>query len=232
VGALVARLNVGLPKPLPYRGKAVPSGFVKEPVGEPLWLSETGLEGDDQADKKNHGGPEKAVCVYPLEHYPYWEGRLGRVLPAAAFGENFSTEGFAEPGVRIGDVYRVGDPVRGATVQVSQPRQPCYKLAARHGVKELALWVQRTGLTGFYFRVLEEGEVRAGDGISLVERPREAVSVAEANRVMHLNGYDREGIERLLAVPQLSASWRRTLGKRLDDRPEDASPRLEGLSES
>ena len=224
----IASLNVGKPAPLVYRGKTVPSGFRKAPVSRPVWLGETNLEGDGQADLKNHGGPDKAVCVYPLEHYPYWEGRLERRLEAGAFGENFSTEGLLEAGVCVGDVFRVGEPHRGALVQVSQPRQPCFKLAARHGVKELALWVQETGLTGFYFRVLEEGFVEARDGVVLVERPAPRATVSEANRLMHRDKDDLEAIERLLAVPELSSNWRRTFEKRLSGRVEDAAPRLEG----
>lgn len=211
MNARLVSLNVGEPKPLAYRGKHVQSGFRKSPEPGGLWLGETGLEGDGQADLENHGGPEKAVCVYPLEHYPYWQERLERPLEPGAFGENFSTEGLLESDVCIGDVYRVG----GALVQVSQPRQPCYKMAARHGVKELALWVLETGFTGFYFRCLEPGEVRMGEGISLVRRARTPVSLAEANRVMHHDKRDVESIELLLAVPELAASWRRTFEKRL-----------------
>lgn len=211
MNARLVSLNVGEPKPLAYRGKHVQSGFRKSPEPGGLWLGETGLEGDGQADLENHGGPEKAVCVYPLEHYPYWQERLERPLEPGAFGENFSTEGLLESDVCIGDVYRVG----GALVQVSQPRQPCYKMAARHGVKELALWVLETGFTGFYFRCLEPGEVRMGEEISLVRRARTPVSLAEANRVMHHDKRDVESIELLLAVPELAASWRRTFEKRL-----------------
>ncbi len=191
-------------------------------------MSRTGLEGDAQADLKNHGGPEKAVCVYPLEHYPHWITRLGQELRPGAFGENFSTEGLLEQEVCIGDVYRVGSTV----VQVSQPRQPCFKLAARHGVKELALWVQEAGLTGFYFRCLEPGEVRAGEEIELVERSERGVSLCEANRVMHRDKQDVEGIKRLLAIVELSTSWRRTLTKRLSGAIEDTAPRLGGSSEA
>lgn len=226
--ARLVSLNVGTPAPLAYRGKHVPSGFRKSPTSGPLRLGKTNLDGDGQADLKNHGGPEKAVCVYPLEHYPYWEGRLGRRLGAGAFGENFSAEGLLEPGVCVGDVYRVGEAGRGALVQVSQPRQPCFKLAARHRVKELALWVQQTGFTGFYFRVLEEGEVAAGDGIVLVDRPAPAATLAEANRVMHRDKDDLAAVRRLLAVPELSANWRRNFEKRLSGEEADAAPRLEG----
>lgn len=222
--ARLSSLNVGTPAPMDHRGKTVSSGIVKTPVSGPLWLSRIGLEGDAQADLKNHGGPEKAVCVYPLEHYPYWEERLGRTLRPGSFGENFGVEGLVEPGVCIGDTYRVGR----ATVQVSQPRQPCFKLAARHGVKELALWVQETGFTGFYLRCLESGTVSPGDGIEWISRPEGTVSVAEANRVMHRDRRDVAGIERLLSVAELSANWRRTLTKRLSGAMESTAPRLEG----
>ncbi len=231
MNASLISLNVGQPRPLAYRGKHVPSSFRKAPVqaAEALWLGETGLEGDAQADLKNHGGPDKAVCVYPLEHYPYWSARLGRSLELGAFGENFSTERLLEREVYVGDVYRVGD----AVVQVSQPRQPCFKMAARHGVKELAWWVQEIGFTGFYFRCLEPGEVRVGGDIALLERSAPEVTVEEANRVMHHDKRDVAGIERLLAVPELSTNWRRAFEKRLMDAREDgedAPPRLEGLA--
>ena len=157
--AQLVSLNTGRPALLPYRGRQVETSFVKVAVPDSLWLGYAGLAGDEQADKQNHGGLDKAVCVYALEHYPYWEEWLGTKLPEAAFGENFSTTGLTESEVCIGDVYRVGN----ATVQVSQPRQPCYKLAARHGIKELALWTEETGFTGFYLRCPEPGEVRAGD---------------------------------------------------------------------
>lgn len=224
VSARLVSLNVGLPRTLAYRGKHVPSGFRKSPVRGPLRLDQTGLEGDAQADVKNHGGPEKAVCVYPSEHYPYWEARLDRALEAGSFGENFGTEDLLETEVCIGDVYRAGT----AVVQVNQPRQPCFKLAARHGIKELALWVRETGFTGFYLRCLEPGEVRAGDGIVLLERPAHDVSLAKANRVMHRDKRDTVGIERLLSIPELSDSWRSQLEERLSGAVESADPGIPG----
>lgn len=228
VNAKIASLNVGRPRPLVYRGKHVRSGFVKAPVSESVWLSRTNLDGDRQADLRVHGGAEKAVCVYPLEHYPYWRRRLGRDLPVAAFGENFSTEGFTESGVCVGDVYRIGTSDKGATVQLSQPRQPCFKLGARHELPELVLWVQQTGRTGFYFRVLEEGEVGPGDEISLLKRPDHGFTVTEANRLMHHDKTDLAGVERLLAVEELAESWRSKFAKRLSGKVEDDSARIEG----
>ena len=211
VGARVVSVNVGLPGPLAHGKGEVRSGIFKTSVRGAVRFRENGLRGDGQADKKNHGGPDKAACVYPLEHYPYWEGRLGPGLEPGAFGENFSAEGLVETEVGIGDVFRVGM----AVAQVSQPRVPCFKLAARHGEEMLAAWVKETGFTGFYLRCLEPGEVRAGDDISLVESGGSGFTVAGANRVMHGDA-DVAGIERLRAVPELSAEWKRMLSCRLE----------------
>ncbi|GGO29968.1 MOSC domain-containing protein [Deinococcus humi] len=227
IGARIKQLSVGLPAPLPYRDGMVPSGFVKTPVNWGLQLGREGLQGDGQADRQYHGGPEKAVCVYPGEHYPYWEQLLGRSLGPAAFGENFRVVGLTERAVCIGDIVKVGK----AVVQVSQPRQPCFKLAARHDVPKFTLWVQKTGLTGWYFRVLEAGEVRAGARLSLVSRSGNAVTIQEANRVMHRDKLDYAAIERLLSQQGLSRSWRATFEKRLGGSFEDTTARLNGRQE-
>ncbi len=211
MSARVVSLNVGLPRSLAHGGGEVRSGIFKSPIRGAVRFGETGLEGDGQADTEHHGGPDKAVCVYAAEHLPYWRERLGLSLEPGAFGENFSTEGLVETEVRIGDVYRVGT----AVAQVSQPRIPCFKLAARHGVKELALWVRETGFTGYYLRCLEPGEVRAGDEVLPVEGAERGFTIAEANRVMHGDGQDAASIERLLATPALSAEWNRMLEIRL-----------------
>lgn len=212
--ARLVSLNVGKPRELAHGQRTtVRSAIYKTPVSGALRLGELGLEGDEQADLNAHGGPDKAVCVYPAEHYHIWEAWLGLEVGPASFGENFTTSGWLEEEAHIGDIYRVG----GATVQITQPRQPCYKLAARHGVKELAALVAHSGRTGFYLRMLQEGEVEAGDKVELLERPTDAVSLSEANRVMHLDTTDVYGIERLLGVAALSGSWRATLTKRLKD---------------
>lgn len=222
-GKLIS-VNVGTPGTLTYLGKEVPSSFVKTVVSSPVWLNRDGLAGDEQADLKNHGGPDKAVCVYPQEHYGYWSSRLRRELPVAAFGENFTTEELLEDNVCIGDVYEVG----GATVQVSQPRQPCFKLAARHEEPTLALWVQETGRTGFYFRCLNAGWVSVGEFLGLVHRHPQEITVAEANCLMHRDKDDVEGLERLLAVAELSLSWRRTFERRLLGQMDGTRERVRG----
>ena len=222
-GKLIS-VNVGTPGTLTYLGKEVPSSFIKTVVSSPVWLNRDGLAGDEQADLKNHGGPDKAVCVYPQEHYGYWSSRLHRELSVAAFGENFTAEGLLEDNVCIGDIYEVGE----ATVQVSQPRQPCFKLAARHEQPKLALWVQETGLTGFYFRCLRASWVSVGEPLRLVHRHPQEITVAEANCLMHRDKDDVEGLERLLAVAELSLSWRRTFERRLLGQMDGTRERVRG----
>lgn len=209
--ATVISVNVGMPASLDHGGKAVLSGIRKQPVQGGITVAAGGLPGDGQADPVHHGGPDKAVCAYSFNHYPYWEKRLGRPLEAGAFGENLTLSGWNEADWRIGDQVRIGT----ALLQVSQPRQPCYKLGARHGVPELTQWVASTGYTGFYLRVLKEGVVQAGDEAVVVERHAASITIAEANRVMHRDKADADGIRRLLAVDELAGSWREMLQARL-----------------
>ncbi|MFD0670218.1 MOSC domain-containing protein [Cohnella sp. GCM10027633] len=208
----VVSLNVGKVQAGQYKGKDQRSAIVKSSVAGAVRLGELGFAGDEQADLVYHGGPDKAVCVYSLDHYPHWEQVLGRTLPHGSFGENFSVSGLLEADVRIGDTFGIGS----AVVQASQPRQPCWKLAMRWGLDELPLLVTETGATGFYFRTLSGGEVSAGDTLRLLSRHPAGITVAEANRVMHRDKDDADGIRALLAVDALSASWVRTLTARLE----------------
>lgn len=188
------------------------TGFFKNQIPGRIWLGRRNLEGDGQADLQNHGGPEKAVNAYPIEHYRFWEEALGLTeLPHGAFGENFTIHGLVESDVCIGDVFAIGD----ALVQISQPRQPCWKLARRWRVRDLALKVQETGRTGWYFRVLREGTVEAGSTLVLTERPCPEWSVALANEVMHHRIHDMEAARSLLECQFLSARWRETLARRV-----------------
>jgi MOSC domain-containing protein YiiM len=201
---IIQHLNIGLPKQELFHGKEVITGMCKKPVSGPLLLTRQGLEGDGVGDRKHHGGLDKAVCVYGLDHYAYWEKVLGIRMPGAAFGENFSVTGMQEEAIHIGDMFRVGS----ARVQVSQPRQPCNTLAARYGRADFVKLVVDSGHTGFYFRVLEEGMVKAGDSLDLVEQDSHGVSLDFANHIYHHDRQNREGIEKVLAVPALSESWR------------------------
>jgi MOSC domain-containing protein YiiM len=203
-------INTGRAESRPYNGREARSGIFKRPVAVPVKLGLIGLEGDEQADLVNHGGPDKAVCVYSFRHYRHWEEVLGQALPLGAFGENFTIDGWTEADVHIGDVFAVGT----AKVQISQPRIPCWKLAMKWGLSELPALVTESGATGFYFRVLEPGEVETGE-LALLERHPERLTVQEANRVMHRDKADAAGIRRLLGVDALAESWRGTLERRL-----------------
>ena len=199
-------LSIGLPKKEVFHGKELTTGICKKPVDGPRLLTRQGFEGDGVGDLKYHGGSDKAVCVYSIDHYPWWERVLGITLPQAAFGENLSVEGMREEDVCIGDIYRIGT----TEVQVSQPRQPCKTLAARYGREDFVKQVVDSGRTGFYFKVINEGRVQAGDEITLVQRDPRGVSITYANQIYHHDRKNREGIEKVLIVTALSASWQKS----------------------
>ncbi len=217
-------LNVGLPRQVQFRQKDVSTGIFKKATDEALYLSYLNFEGDGQGDLVHHGGREKAVCVYPFEHYPFWEKELKRPLEYGALGENLTTKGLLETEVCIGDVFELGK----AIVQISQPRQPCYKLTIRYGVPEMLLKVQETGFTGFYFRVLAEGLVSRNDKLALLHRHPQKVTVSYANVMMHQEKENIEGMERILQVEELSSNWKQTFQKRLKGIGTDSSERLTG----
>jgi Uncharacterized protein conserved in bacteria len=208
----IVSLNVGTPVETMHGNKPVQTGIFKSPSSSKHYLSKTGLSGDGQADLVFHGGPDKAVCVYFERHFPYWEEWLGNKLSYGAFGENWTVSDWTEHDLCIGDIVQAGEIV----VQVSQPRQPCFKLGIRHQRPELTAQVQQTGLTGFYFRVLKEGEVGAGEGLTVLKRHPAAISLAEANRVMYQGKEDLAGMTALLEVEELSDSWKQTLLSRIE----------------
>ena len=220
----IVSLNVGKPKIVQFGKKEVETGFHKSSTLDTLFLSSVNFEGDGQGDLVHHGGVEKAVCCYPFEHYPFWENELNRPLSAGSFGENLTLRGLTESDVCIGDTFKIG----GAVVQLSQPRQPCFKLSLVHELKELPVIMQNTGYTGFYFRVLQEGAVSANDKLVRISRPKLVITVAEANRLMHHDKDDVVGIEQILSLQELSSSWRKTFEKRLNGQTVDASERLTG----
>ncbi len=204
-------IQVGMPRLLddgdPARHPWL-SAFIKEPVTGPVWLGRMNLSGDAQADLKNHGGPDKAVLAYAAAHYAAWRAELGRPdLPYGAFAENFTVDGLDEQTVCIGDIYAVG----GAQVQVSQPRQPCWKIARRWGMEDLTARVIATGRTGWYFRVLAEGYVEPGVPVTLLHRPFPQWTVARATEVMRHRRAHPDAARELAACPLLSAHWREAL---------------------
>ncbi|GIZ13867.1 MOSC domain-containing protein [Pseudomonas sp. NCCP-436] len=207
------------------------SAIAKQPRDEALALSANGLAGDEQGDLRVHGGVEKAVHHYPQEHYARWIEELGEhplLGQPGAFGENFSTTGWTEADVCLGDCIRVGT----ALLQVSQGRMPCWKLNDRFGVAKLALRVQQSGRTGWYYRVLEEGVVRAGDRLQLVERRHPDWSLARLAGVLFDSRIDPELLRECLQLP-LVPSWKRYLARRLESGCiEDWSPRLDGPAAS
>lgn len=209
--AVIAAVNVGLPKAVPNGKKEVETGIFKYPVDGAVYLSKLGFEGDGQADLKNHGGPDKAACVYSTDRFAFWEDGVLPKLGPGAFGENLSIAGAAEEDFCIGDTFAIGE----AVVQLSQPRQPCFKLSVRYGVPELPAKVQETGYSGFYFRVLQEGRVQAGDRIELLKRHSAGMTVMRANEIKYKLKDDVEAIRSLLGIEELADAWRGPLETRL-----------------
>ena len=202
----VVSLQTGQPGTLPWRGKQVRTAISKTPRTGRVMLTPTGFEGDVQADLRYHGGPDKAVCCYPTEHRADWEELVGQPLPHGAFGENLATAGLLERELHIGDVLGVGE----ATVQVAQPRGPCFKLAARWGRRRLPALMAKEMRSGWYLRVVRPGAVQVGDELRLLERVSD-VSVAEVMRVTYVDKKDNAAIRRVLDVPELADAWRRDL---------------------
>jgi MOSC domain-containing protein YiiM len=205
-------VNVGRPRDSIWRGEIVRTGIFKDPVAGRVALRGHNLVGDAQADLSVHGGADKAVYGYPSEHYTFWCDWLGvDALPWGAFGENLTTEGLLEGDVAIGDRFRIGS----AVLEASQPRIPCHKLALRHGRADLPKHFQRSGRSGFYFRVVGEGELAAGDAVERVAADPRGLSVA-AVQSLSRGVEDRELLRRAVAHPALAAVWRDELRARLE----------------
>lgn len=189
------------------------SGIAKLPVSGPVTIRQFNIEGDEQADLKHHGGPDKAVLAYPTEHYRFWADEFDSVdWCPGCFGENLPLEGCTESDVCIGDVFEFGD----ARLQVSQPRQPCWKLSRRWKIPKLAVRVQQTRRTGWYFRVLQQGVAEAGQLMRLIERPATRWTISVANEIMFAKPRDSVLDAELSRVDALSASWKETLSKRVN----------------
>lgn len=198
--------------------------FKEERTGK-VWLTKTGLEQDEVADTKVHGGPEKALFAYPIQHYAYWQQRLQKnSMVAGGMGENLVIDGVDEFMTFIGDIYRFG----GAIIEVSQPRRPCWKPARRHRVLDLALQIQDTGRTGWYYRVLEEGYVEANVTLELIERPHPEWSIAAANEVMYVDKDNLRRAYELASCTALAPNWTESLERRLRGRESSIERRVYG----
>jgi MOSC domain-containing protein YiiM len=203
-------ISVARVRTIPHRGAEVRTGIYKEPVPGVHRVGFTGLETDLQVDLENHGGPDKAIYVYTEENYRFWQGELGRTWPHGQFGENFTVSGMPDETVHIGDVFRIG----GITAQVTQPRVPCFKLGVKMGDPRFVKRFHQSGRVGFYLRILATGSVTAGENIELLEADPNELNIHDAMLAMIPGEYQQESIARVLAVPALSAAWRKSLEKR------------------
>jgi MOSC domain-containing protein YiiM len=217
--AVVYSVQIGTPKNYGFEDavdthdKPWATGFFKSPIKGPVFVGTTNLDGDGQADLKNHGGIDKAVLAYSADHYPKWRDELRMPgMPCGAFGENLTIACLSEESVYIGDIFRIGK----VTFEVSQPRQPCWKLARRWRMHELVGLVVRNGRTGWYLRVLEQGRIEARMPLALIERPNPAWSIARANEILHHRKTDLPLALELADVPGLAESWVEELRERAE----------------
>jgi MOSC domain-containing protein YiiM len=207
----VVSLNVGGPREVEWRGRLVRTSIWKEPVQGAVRVTSLNLDGDAQSDLSVHGGPDKAVYAYPAEHYDYWQRELDvDALPWAAFGENLTTSGILEPDIGIGDRVRVGS----AELMVTQPRLPCFKLGIRFGRDDMVKRFLQSGRSGFYFTVVREGEITAGDRLEIAVRDSRGVTVSDMIALETADEPDRDLLRRALETPALPESWKRHFRKR------------------
>ena len=203
--ARLLSVNVGLPRDIAWQGKTVHTAVWKAPVQGPRMVRRLNIDGDGQGDLAGHGGEHRAVFVYQIDSYRYWQSELGRNdFTYGQFGENFTVDGLSDQEVCIGDRYRIGS----ALFEVTQPRVTCYRVGIRMNEPQMAALLVARGRPGFYFRVLKEGEVEAGDEIVQVAAGPERMTVFEINALLYLPGHPRSQLERALRIPALSAGWR------------------------
>ena len=209
----VISVNVGQPRKLFLKGEIVETGINKAPVQGRVAVRRLNLDGDRQADLTVHGGVDKAVYAYPAEHYEYWQEQFPEMdLPWGMFGENLSLTGLFEDTVHIGDQLQVGT----ARLMVTQPRLPCFKLGIKFERDDIIKRFLASGRTGFYFAVLEEGEVAAGDAISVLHRDERQVKVADIVRLYREDKYNVELMRRVIAVEALPEEWRDYFQERVE----------------
>jgi len=205
-------VNVGLPREIKWRGKLVRTSIFKAPVQGRVRVTRLSIEGDQQSDLSVHGGIDKAVYVYPSEHYPFWREELpGMDLPWGMFGENLTTQGMLEDTVHIGDRLRAGS----AEFVVTQPRMPCFKLGIRFGRPDMVKRFQHSGRSGFYLSVVREGEITAGDSLEWIARDENGVTVADVANLYTADAADPALLHRVSELSALPQGWRDHFRKRL-----------------
>jgi MOSC domain-containing protein YiiM len=211
----VVSVNVGMPREIMTKMGPVTTGIFKEPVAGPVMIRTLNLDGDRQADLMVHGGPEKAVYAYPAEYYPYWRDQLPQAeLEPGMFGENLTTVGLFEDSLFIGDRVRVGN----AVLEVTQPRMPCYKLTLKFGRDDMIKRFLKSGKSGFYFSVVEEGDVNVDSPIEILSRDENKVSVSDITRLYMDPRPDAALLQRAVGVPALPRSWKDYLVERAEAR--------------
>jgi ferredoxin-NADP reductase/MOSC domain-containing protein YiiM len=216
--ARLLSVNVGLPREIGWKGKSVYTAVWKNAVDGRRKVGRLNIDGDGQGDLQGHGGEHRAVLVYQIESYRYWEKQLGRKdFVFGQFGENFTVEGLSDDVVCIGDRYRIGS----ALFEVTQPRVTCFRVGIRMDEPRMAALLVEHKRPGFYFRVLEAGEVGAGDEILKVSNSPERISVAEADALLYLPGHSRAQLERALRIPALPAGWRSSFQALLQQGPNE-----------
>src|SRR5436853_290890 len=204
-------VNVGVPREVEWNARTIRTSIFKSPVARRVSVRKLNPDGDRQSDLTVHGGVDKAVYVYPAEHYPFWREELsGTALSPGAFGENFTTEGLLEDTVHIGDRLSIGS----AEFVVTQPRMPCFKLGVRFGRADMVKRFLRSGRTGFYLRVTREGEVAAGDEIVLAAAEEPAITVAAIVDLYTADAANQDLLRRVSELTALPASWREYFRKR------------------
>ena len=217
-GSLLS-VNVGMPQDLIWHGKTVHTAVWKKPVSGPRMVRRLNIDGDGQGDQAGHGGEQRAVFVYQIESYRYWQDHLGRDdFEYGQFGENFTVQGLADDQVCIGDQYRIGD----AVFEVTQPRVTCYRVGIRMDDSRMPALLVSHHRPGFYFRVLTEGAVQAGDEITKVASGPEGMTVAETDALLYLPGHPRQQVRRALRIPALSGGWKASFQEMLDQPREPA----------
>lgn len=220
----ILSINVGLPTQALISGKiGFRSAIFKKPVTGRTFLGYAGFDGDAVADPVHHGGPDKAVCVYPMSHYSFWKKNIALEISPGAFGENLTVDGLIEIEICIGDIFRIGE----AEVQCSQPRQPCHKLNKIFNDPEMGKRIHETGFSGWYMRVIKQGWVEPGAEMEIVQKDPAGLSVSEANQLMYHDKRNFNRISDFLTLETLSSDWRELFNKRLAKY----SPELKGLNE-